>query len=342
MSRLFVPALVRAGIAFALACCSAHASVLTLSPQGENRGVVRDAANGAAALGGIAAANDRLLVEAGALAADAGHDLVYAAVQADPAGSTPAAPSLLVAGAYGAWLAPAGNVAAPVGMRFQALAFDAPSASLVGIVAGVDGAQAFTVATNGGAAFGSPTFVPLAGGCCRFLSGVSAWRAATRELFVVGWRDGDGEPQLLRLAFGAGGATVSMSAYPIVDDSIAVLAVDAQDASLHALARSALDFTYLAQVTYAAEGAPVTLSAMGSAPASCCYASLGQSVIDGDGSARAFYVLARDAQLPVDMQLVRLPLNSGDAQIVNASISGFGLWADAAVLLDRIFADGFD
>ncbi len=324
-----------------LAAGLARAEILTLSPQGETASVVRSADSGSGTGSGISVAQNRLLIQAGALAADPAHDLVYAALWADPLNAgPPIAVSQIVAGRYGSHPAPAGSVEAPSGMRFQALAFDAPSASLVGLVSSLNAAQAFSVSTSAGTAFGTPTFLPLVVGCCRFVSGVSAWRAATSELFVLGWRDTDSAVQLLRIALTPGSAT--LSAYPLGGDRVSAMAVDAVDGQLYALARSTLGATYLAAVGYSAPDAPVTLTAIGSTPASCCYSALGPAVIDGNVGARAMYVLTRDAQTPVDMQLMRLPLASGEAQIVNANIRGFGLWADAAVTFDVIFADGFD
>lgn len=157
---------------------------------------------------------------------------------------------------------------------------------------------------------------------------------------MVGRRDGDIEDQLLR--FDLGGGTALLDAYPIVGDRVVALAVDAQDDSVYALARSVLDFSYLARVTYAASGAPATLSAIGSAPAACCYVAAGPAAIDGSGAERALYALTRDAETPASMQLSRFDLTSGNPLVVNAAVEGFGLWSDPGAALDRIFADGVD
>jgi hypothetical protein len=177
-------------------------------------------------------------------------------------------------------------------------------------------------------------------GCCRLTRGVAAWRATTRELFAIGRNTGDAEDQLLRFDVGTGSALPDD--YPIADDRVVALAVDAEDGSLYALARSTLDFTYLARITYTAPGTPVTLSAIGSAPAACCYVAAGPATIDGAGSARALYALTRDATAPADMQLSRFDFSSGNPVVVNTTIEGYGLWTDAAASLDRIFANGFD
>ena len=156
---------------------------------------------------------------------------------------------------------------------------------------------------------------------------------------MVGRRSGDSGDQLLRFAFAGG---TSPEAWPIPGDRIVALAFDTQSGSVYALARSALDVTYLARVTWTTPGTPVTLTAVGSAPASCCYVAAGPAAIDGAGSARALYALTRNAQAPAAMSLSAFNLASGAQTTANASMRGYGLWFDAAASFDRIFADGFD
>jgi hypothetical protein len=319
----------------------ADARVLTLTKQTDTTAIVQDAADGDAAANALVSPQDRLFVEGG-LAADVDHDLVYVASLPDPAGGAAGTPHVLLVGAYGSAPVPSGSMTAPAGLYFSALVFDPASSSVLGLLSDPGEAlptQAFAVATNAGTLFGTPIYAATAAGCCRLTRGVAAWRAATGELFAVGRRAGDSEDQLLRFDF-AGSALPD--AYPVADDRIVALAVDAADGSLYALARSALDFTYLTRITYTTPGTPVTLSAIGSAPATCCYVAAGPAAIDGAGSARALYALTRDATAPTAMQLSRFDFSSGNPVIVNAAIEGYGLWTDAAASLDRIFADGFD
>lgn len=333
-----------AGILIALLCPPLGAHVLTLSRQDDASAVVRDASDGGVALNALSSAQGRLLIEAGAATADADHDLVYVAANADPTGPVAGAPANVLASAYGYAPLPSGSLQAPAGFYFVALAFDAPASRLVGIIADSSGAataRLFVVATNAGTALGAPTYVEASAGCCRFISGVAAWRAATQELLTLGRRVGDTEDQLLRFDVGTG---VSLpDAYPIAGgDRVVALAVDANDAKVYALARSVLGFSYLARVTWSTPGTAVTLSAIGSAPSACCYVAAGPATIDGSGSARAFYALTRDAGVPAAMQLSRFDLASGNPVVVNAAITGYGLWSDPSVLFDRIFANGFD
>jgi hypothetical protein len=330
------------GLLFLMHVAPTSARVLTLTRQTDTTAIVQDATNGDAAANALASPQDRLFVEGG-LAADVGRDLVYVASLPDPAGSAAGNPHVLLVGAYGSAPIPSGSMTAPPGLYFAALAFDAPSSSVIGLISDPGGTlstQVFTVATNGGTAFGIPAYMAAAPGCCRLARGVAAWRATTRELFAVGRNTGDAEDQLLRFDVGTGSALPDE--YPIADDRVVALAVDAEDGSLYALARSTLDFTYLARITYTAPGTPVTLSAIGSAPATCCYVAAGPATIDGAGSARALYALTRDATAPTAMQLSRFDFSSGNPVIVNTAIEGYGLWTDAAASLDRIFADGFD
>jgi hypothetical protein len=329
------------GLLFLAHVAPVGARVLTLTKQGDTTAIIQDASNGDTAANALASPQDRLFVET--LAADADHDLVYAAILPDPAGASAGSPHALLVGAYGHAPVPAGSMTAPAGLYFSALAFDPPTSSVVGLVSdptGVGSSQVFAVPTNDGTAFGVPAYMASAPGCCSITRGVAAWRTSTRELFAVGRRTGDSEDQLLRFDVGTG--TALPDAYPIADDRVVALAVDAQDGTLYALARSILDFTYLTRITYSTPGTPVTLSAIGSAPATCCYVAAGPATIDGAGSARALYALTRDAATPAGMQLSRFDFTSGNPQVVNASMEGYGLWTDAAASLDRIFADGFD
>jgi hypothetical protein len=330
------------GLLFLVHVAPAAARVLTLTKRSDTTAIVQDATDGDAAANALVSPQDRLFVEGG-LAADVAHDLVYVARLPDPAGGAAGTPHGLLVGAYGSTPIPSGSMTAPVGFYFSALAFDAPSSSVVGIVSDPTGAtssKVFAVPTNGGTAFGVPGYMATAPGCCSLTRGVAAWRTSTRELFAVGRNAGDSEDQLLRFDIGTGSALPD--AYPIAGDRVVALAVDALDGSLYALARSTLDFTYLPRITYTTPGTPVTLSAIGSAPATCCYVAAGPAAIDGAGSARALYALTLDAATPADMQLSRFDFASGNPVIVNAAIEGYGLWTDAAASLDRIFADGFD
>jgi len=328
---------------FLMHVAPAAARVLTLTKQSDATAIVQDATDGDTAANSLVSPQDRLFIEGGALAADVAHDLIYAASLPDPAGAAAGTAHVLLVGAYGSSPIPSGSMAAPAGLYFSALAFDAPSSSVVGIVSdrtGATSSQVFAVPTNGGTAFGVPGYMAAAPGCCSLTRGVAAWRTSTRELFAVGRNAGDSEDQLLRFDIGTGSALPD--AYPIAGDRVVALAVDALDGSLYALARSTLDFTYLTRITYTTPGTPVTLSAIGSAPATCCYVAAGPAAIDGAGSARALYALTLDAATPADMQLSRFDFASGNPVIVNAAIEGYGLWTDAAASLDRIFADGFD
>jgi len=326
----------------AFAALPASARVLTLSRQDDANAIVRDAASGDVTSGVLAASSGRLLVPLGALAADDAHDLLYVALAPDPAAGPPATPLAVVA--YGSTPLPGGSVALPVGADFAALAFDAPGSRLVGLFVGPGGsapAQVFSVATHGGTMFDPPVTAPVATGCCRFASGIAAWRAASEDLLMVGRRDGDSEDQLLRFDFAKGAALPD--AYPIAGDHVVSLAVDAADGTVYAVLRSALDFTYLARVTWSAPGSPVTLSAIGSAPATCCFVGTGPGAIDGAVGARAMHVFGKDATAPAAMQLYAFDLASGNPTIANAATDGYGLWTDgAAVVDDVIFADGFD
>jgi len=329
------------GVLLLAQAAPAAARVLTLTKQSDTTAIVQDASDGDTAANALSSPQDRLFVEA--LAADADHDLVYVASLPDPAGAAAGSAHALLVGAYGSAPVPTGSMLAPAGLYFSALAFDAPSSSVVGFVSDPTGAtstQVFAVPTNGGTAFGVPGYMATAPGCCSLTRGVVAWRASTRELFAVGRRTGDSEDQLLR--FDVGGGVALPDAYPVAGDRVVALAVDAADGSLYAIARSVLDFSYLVRITYTTAGTPVTLSAIGSAPATCCYVAAGPATIDGAGTARALYALTRDAQAPVAMQLSRFDLASGNPTVVNAAIEGYGLWTDAAASLDRIFADGFD
>lgn len=321
----------------------ATARVLTLTKQGDTAAIVQDAITGESVANAVSSPQDRLFVEGNALAADVAHDLVYVATLPDPAGAAAGSAHPLLAGAYGSALVPSGSMQAPAGLYFAVLAFDAPSSSVVGLVSDPTGAtamQVFALPTNGGTAFGVPGYMAAAPDCCSLVRGVAAWRASTRELFAVGRRTGDSEDQLLRFDVGTGSALPD--AYPIADDRVVALAVDALDGSLYALARSVLDFTYLVRITYTTAGMPVTLSAIGSAPAACCYVASGPAAIDGIDAARALYALTRDAQAPAAMQLSRFDFASGNPTVVNAAIEGYGLWTDMDAALDRIFADGFE
>jgi len=319
------------------------ARVLTLTKQSDTTAIVQDATTGESVANAVSSPQDRLLVEGNALAVDVDHDLVYVATLPDPAGAAAGSAHPLLVGAYGSALVPGGSMQAPAGRYFSALAFDAPSSSVVGLVSdptGASASQVFVVPTSGGTAFGVPGYMVAAPDCCSLVRGVAAWRASTRELFAVGRRTGDIEDQLLRFDVGTGAALPD--AYPIADDRVVALAVDALDGSLYALARSVLDFTYLVRITYTTAGMPVTLSAIGSAPAACCYVASGPAAIDGIDAARALYALTRDAQAPAAMQLSRFDFASGNPAVVNAAIEGYGLWTDMDAALDRIFADGFD
>jgi hypothetical protein len=321
----------------------ADARVLTLAHQTDTTAIVRDASDGNTAANALTSPLGKLYVEVGALAADADHDLVYAALFPDPTAAPPATPSSVIVGAYGSAPIPSGTLAAPAGYVFSALAFDAPGSRLVGIISdktGASAAQLFTAGTSGGTAIGAPTFVSTAAGCCVFNAGVSAWRASTQDLFAIGRRVGDSEDQLLR--FGVAGGSAMPDAYPIAGDHVVALAVDAQNGNLYALVRSALDFTYLARITWSTPGTPATLSAIGSAPAQCCYVATGPATIDGAGAARALYAFTRAADASTPLRLSRFDFVSGNPVVVNAASDGFGLWTDASASLDRIFANGFD
>lgn len=344
MLRLSPPCVAAAGLVIALLAVSASARVLTLSYQSDTTAIVRDAFDGNVAASTLTSAQGRLLVEAGVLAADPDHDLLYVAANADPAGPAAGTPAALLVNAYGSMPVPLGSVQAPVGRYFAVLAFDAPASRLVGIVAdptNIAVAQVFTVVTNSGASLGAPSYTDTLTGCCRFNSGVAAWRAPTQDLLVIGRRSGDSEDQLLRFDFGVG--TALPDAYPITGgDQVVALAVDPQDASVYALARSVLGFTFLAKVTWSTPGTAASLSPIGSAPATCCYAAAGPAAIDGSGAARALFALTRDATTPGPMQLSRFDFVSGNPVVVNATMQGYGLWSDPSAMLDRIFADGFD
>jgi len=344
MSRLSLFARAALAALPAFVALPTPASVLTLSRQDDATAIVRDAASGDVTSGVLAASSDRLLVPLGALAADDAHHLLYVAVAPDPAGAMPGAPVAIVPIAYGASPVPSGTVVAPDGMTVAALAFDAPASRLVGLFvdpAGIAQAQIFSVATHGGTALDPPVTTPAMGGCCRFAAGIAAWRATSEDLLMVGRRDGDTEDQLLRFDFASGLALTD--AYPIAGDHVVALAVDAADSNVYAVLRSALDFTYLARVTWSTPGSPVTLSAIGSAPATCCFVGTGPGAIDGALGARAMHVFGKDAATPAAMQLYAFDLASGNPTVVNAATDGYGLWTDgAAVVDDVIFADGFD
>ena len=324
---------------------SVAARVLTLSPQTESAAVVRDAASGSSTVNTLVSPAGRLLVAVGAVAADAGRDLVYVAINPDPAVSAAGTPGSIRALAYGSTAAPPGGLDAPIGRYFAALTYDPALARLVGVVAdptGVAAASVFTVSTNAGAAFGVPAYVDAVAGCCQFTSGIAAWRASTQELFLVGRRSGDTEDQLLRFDVGVSGPSMP-DAYPIAGgDRVAALAIDASTGTLYALARSAMDFTYLASVTWSAPGSPASFAAIGSAPSGCCYIAAGQATIDGAPGARALFALTRDTNTPAAMRLSRFDFSSGNPVVVNAAMQGYGLWTDPVAMLDRIFADGFD
>ncbi|MGN6521101.1 MAG: hypothetical protein ACTHK2_16950 [Dokdonella sp.] len=328
----------------ALAALPAPARVLTLSRQDDATAIVRDAASGDVAGGTLAHPPDRLLVSLGALAADDANDLAYVAIAPDPSGAAPDAPVTVMAIAYGAATVPVGTFVAPDGFAFSALAFDAPRSRLVGVFAdpaGVLPAQAFVVATHGGTSLDPALTSPIDAGCCRFAAGIAAWRAASPDLLMVGRRDGDGEDQLLRFDFAGG--TALPAAYPIAGDRVVTLAVDGGDGSVYAVLRSVLDFTYLARVTWSTPGSPVTLSAIGSAPSTCCFIGGGPGTIDGATAERAMFVLGKAADAPAAMQLYAIDLASGAPAVVNPGMDGFGLWTDGeAVVDDVIFADGFD
>lgn len=318
------------------------ARVLTLSAQSDTQAIVRDASDGNVATSTLTSPQGRLLIEPGALAADADNDLVYVGVNQDPAGLGAGLPATVRVGQYGNVAPPMGMLDAPDGRYFAALAFDAPASTLIGVLADTAtvtpaSAQIVSVTTNGGSAFGTPVLLDTQPDCCRFVSGIAAWRASTRDLLMVGRRMGDTEDQLLRFHVDS---AATLAAYPITDDHIVALAVDAQTGDVYALARSTLDFTYLARVTWSTDGTPATLSAIGSAPAACCYVAAGPAAIDG--ATRALFALTRNASAPGPMQLSRFDFASGNPLVVNDAIDGYGLWSDPAALLDRIFADGFD
>jgi hypothetical protein len=328
----------------AFAALPASARVLTLSHQDDATAIVRDAASGDVTSGVLAASSGRLLVPLGLLAADDVHDLLYVAVAPDPAVDPPTASLAVVPVAYGSTPLPGGSFIAPVDTAFAALAFDAAGSRLVGLLvdpAGVAPAQVFSVATHGGTMLDPPVTAPVATGCCRLAPGIAAWRATSQDLLMVGRRDGDTEDQLLRFDFASGAALPA--AYPIAGDHVVSLAVDASNDDVYAVLRSALDFTYLARVTWSTPGSPVTLSAIGSAPATCCFVGAGPGAIDGAAGVRAMHVFGRDATAPAAMQLYAFDLASGNPTVVNAATDGYGLWTDgAAVASDVIFADGFD
>ncbi|HEU4662678.1 MAG TPA: hypothetical protein VFS55_01475 [Dokdonella sp.] len=338
--------LARAALCALPAFCALHANarVLTLSRQDDSAAIVRDAANGDVTGGALANPPDRLLVQIGALAADDANDLLYVAVAPDPAGGTPAAPVAVVPVAYGSTPLPSGALVAPAGTAFAALAFDAPGSRLVGVFfdpGATAPTQVFSVATHGGTTLDPALTAAVDTGCCAFASGIAAWRAASQDLLMVGRREGDSEDQLLRFDFASGAALPA--AYPIAGDRVVSLAVDASNGDVYAILRSTLDFTYLARVTWTVPGSPVTLSAVGSAPATCCFVGSGPGTIDGPAGARAMYVFGKDATAPAAMQLYAFDLASGAPAIVNPATDGYGLWTDgAAVTDDLIFADGFD
>ncbi|MEO7063950.1 MAG: hypothetical protein ABI082_09310 [Dokdonella sp.] len=323
----------------------AAARVLTLSPQDESAAVVRDAASGSSSVNTLVSPEGRLLVAVGAVAADAGRDLVYVTVNSDPAGSAAGSPGAIRALAYGSTPAPPGALNAPVGRYFSSLVYDPALARLVGVVSdptGVAAASVFTATTNAGTSFGVPAYVNTVTGCCRFTSGIAAWRAGTQELFLIGRRNGDTDDQLLRFDVGVSGPAMP-DAYPIAGgDRVAALAVDASTGTLYAIARSVLDFSYLASVTWSAPGSPASLSAIGSAPSGCCYLAAGPATIDGAAGARALFALTRDTDSPGTMRLSRFDFASGNPVVVNPAMHGYGLWSDPVATLDRIFADGFD
>jgi hypothetical protein len=341
-----IPSLARLALcaSAALVASTSTARVLTLSRQDDATAIVRDAASGDVTSGTLANPPDRLLVSLGALAADDANDLAYVGVVPDPSGATPDAPATVIAVAYGAAPAPVGTLAAPDGLAFAALAFDPPRSRLVGVFAdptGVLPGRVFVVATHGGTSLDPALTAPIDAGCCRFASGIAAWRAASQELLMVGRRDVDGEDQLLRFDFAGG--TALPAAYPIAGDRVVSLAVDAFNGDIYAVLRSVLDFTYLARVTWSTPGSPVTLSALGSAPSTCCFVGGGPGTIDGAVGERAMFVLGKAADTPAAMQLYAFDLASGVPSVVNPAMDGFGLWTDGAVVVaDVIFADGFD
>jgi hypothetical protein len=319
------------------------ARVLTLSHQTDTSAIVRDAVAGDSTVGALASPQGRLLVGVGLLAADAAHDLVYVAVNADPAGPAAGTPATLLVDAYGSVPVPLGSLSAPSGRYFSALVFDAPTSRLIGVVSdptNVAAAKTFVATTSNGSLFGVPAYVDTTAGCCRLASGIAAWRASTQELFMVGRRSADTADQLLR--FNLAAASPGPDAYPIAGDSVVALAVDSLSGNLYAIARSVLNVTHLAQVTYSTPGTPANLSAIGSTPAQCCYVATGPATIDGTGAARALYALTRDATAPATMRLSSFNLASGNAVVVNGAMDGYGLWSDPAAQFDRIFANGFD
>lgn len=339
--------LLGAACALALSCVVAgtpvHARVLTLSRQTDTTAIVRDAVTGAATTATLVSAQDRLLVDVGAMAADPQHDLLYVGVQPDPAGSAAADPVALAVVPYGDFAAPGGAVSADAGEYFAALAFDSGASRLVGVVverSGPPTPRLFTIATHGGTVIDAPVHVDVAAGCCRFASGIAAWKADSQDLLMVGRRDGDTEDQLLR--FGYAGGSGMPDAYPIAGDHVVALAADPLDGQVYALLRSVLDFTYLARITWSTPGTPVTLSAIGSTPSTCCHVGSGPAAIDGDGSDRALYAFTRDAESPASMQLAAFAFTTGADATVNVAVDGYGLWTDAIAFTDRIFADGFD
>lgn len=345
MLRMNLPCLALASAAGILLAMPAGARVLTLSAQGDSAAMVRDAGGGSAATNVLASPQGRLLVGSGLLAADAGHDLLYVGVNADPIGPAAGTPGTVLVSAYGATPVPSGALNAPAGRYFTALAFDASTSRLVGVVSDATAlttavAQVFTATTSNGTAIGLPNFLDTNAGCCRFSAGIAAWRASTHELFMVGRRNGDSTDQLLRFDFSA--SSPGPDAYPITDERVAALAIDSADGSLYAIARSVLDVSHLARVTYSTPGTPATLSAIGSAPADCCYVASGPATIDGVGSARALFALTRNATTPGAMRLSSFNLASGAPLVVNAAMDGYGLWTDPAASLDRIFANGFE
>lgn len=345
MLRLTPLRLTLAGAFGILAAASAPARVLTLSYQTDTTAVVRDASDGDTATSLLTSPQGRLLVGTGLVAADAVHDLLYVVANADPLGPVPGTPATILVYGYGSSPVPSGSFDAPIGRYFTAFAFDATVARLVGIVADSSNlntavAQVFTVPTSNGTSIGTPNYVDTLAGCCRFAAGIAAWRASTQELFMVGRRDGDSVDQLLRFDLGA--ASPGPDAYPIVGDSVAALAVDNQSGSLYALAHSALSFTHLALVSYSTPDTPANLSAIGSAPAECCFVASGPAAIDGSGALRALHALTRDATTPASTRLSRFNLGDGSVMVVNNAIDGYGLWTDSAAMLDRIFTNGFD
>lgn len=343
MSRFLVRAARVLALSLAAVGAAAQARVLTLSRQAETSAIVRDAVTGGVTPGTLSGAPGRLLVEVGAIAGDPVHDLLYVGVQPDPADSAAGDPVALAVVAYGEFGVPSGSVVADAGWYFAALAFDDGSSSLVGAVAdrtGLASPRLFSIATHGGTALDAPVYVDVAAGCCRLASGIATWKADSHDLLTIGRRDGDSEDQLLR--FGFDGGSGLPDAYPIAGDRVVALAADPLDGQVYALLRSALDFTYLARITWSTPGTPVTLSAIGSTPSACCYVGSGPAAIDGEGSARALYAFTRDASAPAAMQLGAFAFASGAQAIANPASEGYGLWADAIAFSDRIFADGFD